>query len=179
MVTDNFQKLIEVLKQILKSCEDEYNYCNQSFHAVDSKANATGGISGILLAATFAFGDQFKATANDLSLILVILIILLLILSMFFSILSMWVKNIKGPPISELLFDEILCLYKEGGMKFIAERIDGIYGEHIKNWFPAIVSFKKALNHKGKLLKIAQLLLIEASLLIAILTVISIIIKVK
>jgi len=179
MANDNFQEVIEVLKQILKSSKDEYNYYHQHFQALDSKANAIGGISGILLAATFAFGDQFKATANNLSLIFFIFIILLLILSMFFSVLSMWVQKIKSPPISELLFDEIIDLYKEGGIKFIEERIDRIYGQHIKNWFPAIESFRNAISHKGKWLKFALCLLIAASLSIAILIAISIINKVK
>jgi len=179
MAIDNLQNLMEVLKQILKSCEDEYNYYNQSFQALDSKANATAGISGILLAATFAFVEQFKTIASNLSLLLLILIILLLILSMSFSVLSMWVKNVKSPPISELLFDDVIGLYKEGGMEVIAKRIDSIYGQHIRNWFPAIGSLKNALNRKGNYLKFAQWFLEGASLSIAILTVISIMNKFK
>jgi hypothetical protein len=179
MAIDNLQNLMEVLKQILKSCEDEYNYCNQSFQALDSKANATGGISGILLAATFAFVEQFKATENNISLIFLILIILLLILSMSFSVLSMWVKKIKSPPISKLLFNDVIGLYKEGGLGVIEKRIDDIYGQQIRNWFPAIDSFINALNRKGKRLKFAQRFLVVASLSIAILTVISITNKFK
>jgi hypothetical protein len=166
---NNNQDVIEYQKQILKSCEDEYNHLYQTFQSLDSKANTTAGISGILIAAAFAFTDQFRAKTSILGNIPFIVLILILLISLFFSLRSMWVQYIDSPLSHKGPLRAFNDISNSVGRENIPGKLVDLYGTLIGYWPACIETLKDVLNKKVKHLSCAQHFLGVALALIALL----------
>src|SRR4026208_1759911 len=84
----------------LESVRAEYVELSDQWKALDSKAQATGAVAGVLLAGLFAFVRE-NATQDGLATFLVALATILALAAAFLVVLALQIRTVEPPPLGE------------------------------------------------------------------------------
>ena len=101
----------ELAKDVLNSYRDEYKDLADNWKALDTKAQGTGAIAGVFLAAGFAWVRDLPAEFLSWQRGFLAFSLAFLALSILFALFALWVRTIPSPPLGEVvkvLTDDLL-----------------------------------------------------------------------
>ena len=161
--------LVDILKVALAYSASEYEDVWNTFTAVDSKAQGTTAIGGVLVAALVATTarESFSHAARELALVLtgpLFLSLVLVFLSLAASLLALRVRAFSPPYDTEAMLSSVSDLVALDP----AERTDEVSHNHyrtfIQRWRDLLEETQPILLRKAEWLHRAQLLLLASAL---------------
>lgn len=164
-------KDIDELKEFLCSTaleayQNEYDGLLASWRNIEGKAQSTASVSGVFIAATFAFAREISSQTNlqnlDLLKKLVLLSIICLVISVISALLVMWVRSLPAPPggwVIEEMVNDILNSHDS-----VKARFPAFLQDQLRMWRNTNKYLRKANTTKASLLKSSQIFLLVAIL---------------
>jgi hypothetical protein len=171
---------IECLKTVIQNGFDNYKENARITSLLDDKAQKTGAMAGVFLAATFGFLSPEKlhslALAVDLEYLLLILFTVAVFIGCVASCLSvMWARNVALPVSLEAVNGMTQDILRLRDDSLTPEIQEAFFQEQIAIWRPVLDSQMKGNKLKAGRLVLAQRLLGCGMFLIAILLIIMIV----
>jgi hypothetical protein len=162
-----------LLEQVLQSCLQEYADKQNTFAQIDTKAQTTASVAGVLIAAALAFVQADSVArlvgAGGLKVVaLFALAIILLLASTLFCLLAMRIRRVTAPLESKELGKMVDDILGSESAKVTAETFDNFVRDQITAWQKCLRSLRKANTDKARRTLWAQALLGAALLLVAI-----------
>jgi len=162
-----------LLQEALISYKEEYEEYSDLWHKLDSKAQATISISGIFLAAIFAFIRILSESAACTEKYFLSGSIILLSFTVLCGLGVLWIKSVPCAPYGTAIkefFDDLL----ESDQEITPDDIDAFTKDKIDLWENTNNDTYKVITTKGRILLLAHVFLVLAILLVSILTIIKI-----
>ena len=160
---------LELLKDTLATAAENYKDNVRAFAVLDEKAQRTGTIAGVFLAAWFAFirpetiGSLTRSIGSPATSSLTG-VVLLLMFCFLLSLLTMWVGT-ASPPLNLAHMTEMtddLLHFSEA--ELVQDMLEANYGERIAVWTKCIEGQKDIGTRKRVIVFLAQLALLLAIL---------------
>lgn len=164
-----------LLRDALSSCCETFKENTRISALLDDKAQKTGAVAGLFLAAAFGFAK--KENIADLFTLLgysgvaLLAVGVFLFLSCVFACLRvMWVRSSSGPPAPQEIFDVTQTLLQIGGGTS-EEMRENHLRDQIRAWL-SILNVQKSVNEsKARRLKAGQWILAIGMVLLSIILV--------
>ncbi len=161
----------QLLAGALQSYRDEYKELSDTWRHVEGKAQGTITVSGIFLAAAFAFvRDLTGAGTGLLEKSILAVAVGMLTATVILAVLSLRVREVVAPPLGESLDEMITDLSGVTDAAEIAERLPRFVGDQLQMWKNANEAVDQVTKGKAGLVAWAQRLLLLAIALVAVLT---------
>ena len=170
----NSKSSVEVFEFAFARVESEYEELNESWKQIDAKSQATATISGIFIAASFAFVRNAAFTLNNYEKVFLVLLVLVLILSIVMSIRAMLVRLVPVPPTPENIAEMVSELLETEEHEH-EERHGALIADTINAWIPVNRKLRVDVAEKAGKLVVAQRSLLAAAFLMALLTVVAVV----
>lgn len=161
----------QLLAGALQSYRDEYKELSDTWRHVEGKAQGTITVSGIFLAAAFAFvRDLTGAGTGLLEKSVLAVAVGTLTATVILAVLSLRVREVVAPPLGESLDEMITDLSGLTHAAEIAERLPRFIGDQLEMWKNANEAVDRVNKGKAGLVAWAQRLLLLSIGLVAVLT---------
>jgi hypothetical protein len=161
-----------LLKTALDAYRDEYEKLAEIWRSIEVKAQGNIAIAGIFIAGAFAFVRDIIRPSPNCQKHIFVVALGLLVASVIFSLLALRTRSMLRPPGGEIvskLVGDLLPLISE---KDFEDRMPAFIENQIKGWKQSVEGVRKANEDKASHLWVAQLSLLAAILLVAVLTII-------
>jgi hypothetical protein len=158
---------------LLGAFSDQYKESNETWRALDAKAQATTTVSGIFLAAAFAYAREI-GSLSDFQRWLLVTALLFLLTSVALCLLALRIQEAVAPPLGTFVATGILSLTRLDVVP-TEEALDRFFQDRVKEWREAIGTVSSRNARKASLVWFGQLLLGLAMLPVAIFTVIRVV----
>ena len=158
----------EMYRCALEESIREWNQVAQRFRDLDSKAQATATVSGVFIAAAFAFIEQLSIQKEWYVLGIVSIGLFLLASSVVLSVVAMKIRTHRGTPGGKytlVLIEDVLRAAENG--RDIGKLEVGFYVEHATQWQQGAHAIRESNKRKGRTIEVAQWLLVVAILIVA------------
>lgn len=162
--------------EYLEELRSEYRDQVDRLRALDTKAQGSVAIGGILSAGALAYVSQSQSTYVGLSLELLLLIVTVLCLfaAIFASVLALLVKDIRQPPTAHEVHSHVydtLDALDSSDSDDASERLSRLKLDLGKGWLPSITDVQGICARKANHLRHGQILLLIAAGAVALVTV--------
>lgn len=152
---------VELLKDALKACSDEYAELGRTFANLDGKAQATTAIAGIFIAAVFSFirSDVLQLVATRLGstgLLLVGLILAALLAAVVMSLICMRIRRLASPLSSSHLASMVEDMFQWGAPDQDRSVVENHLRDQIRAWRSTLEEHRKANEDKANAVLAAQ-----------------------
>ena len=156
-------------KTILDAYYNEYKDLSDTWRSMETKAQGGITVAGIFLAAVFAYIEKVTLTRFDK--VLLIIAIALLVFTVFLAVKSLMVHEVPSPPLG-LCCDHYgtRLLSVKDDLEFI-ERVDLFFYDVVIEWRQYVKRALLDYRHKASYLYPAQVLLLFAAGIVAVLTI--------
>lgn len=154
----------------LEATRAEYEELCDQWKAIDSKAQATGAVAGVLLAGLFAFARE-PMPRSDVATAFLVLATVLSLTAAFLVVLAMQIRTVEPPPLGDdivRLIDNVTD--KSNDVDELSERITLLLSDQRKLWTMPIKSTRDGLRSKTDRLLGAQWALLGALVALGITT---------
>jgi hypothetical protein len=145
-------------ESLLLSFETEFEHTLEAWKTVEAKAQANVTISGIFLAAGFAYARETRLDSRD-HVVLLFAGIICLTASVISSLLALRIVRVPAPPLGESLRIYILDLLRLPDRDLGEERLTAFVNERAAAWRGAIDAAVKATERKASHVWHSQVLL--------------------
>ncbi len=159
---------------LLLSFESEFEHTLETWKTVEAKAQANVTISGIFLAAAFAYAREARLIPRS-HLVLLLAGIVCLTASVVSSLFALRIVRVPAPPLGESLQVYILDLLLLPDSELGEERLAAFVNERAAAWREAIDAAGKATEKKATHVWHSQLLLGIGMVLTGLMTILHII----
>ncbi len=163
----------ELVRESLAAQKEEYQELSETWRQLETKAQGTIAVSGVFLAAAFAFVRQLTASASIFERVLLIVGIALLVLSVSLSIWALRIRRVPKAPIGDAI-DRLVSNLEQRGEQISQDRLANLVHEQTRMWRRTNESVQVANNGKAKRVFAAQCLLLSAILVVAVVTIVKI-----
>jgi hypothetical protein len=163
----------ELLDKVFQSCLQEYADKQNTFAQIDTKAQTTASVAGVLIAAALAFvqADSVDRMVSAGGLKVVILFasaIVLLLLSTLFCLLAMRIRRLTAPLESKEIGRMIEEIFRLDASEFTDETVENFVRDQVNAWQKTLRSLGKTNADKADRVLWGQVLLAVAVLLVAV-----------
>lgn len=158
------QTRLDLLDRTLRYCTEDYDLASATYAALDAKAQATFGVSGLFVAGTVALLNSLEGSP-DVSLWTVVLIVLtyvLLVTAIVASLLALKVREVATPMDSSALASMTLDVIRLPDEELTAEVRANWYRDQLHEWKRVIDEVERINSRKARWLTSAQVMLIVA-----------------
>ncbi len=155
-----------LIKLCIRSYQDDYKEISENWRHLDSKAQGSIAICGILSAATAAFVSRKTVDLNCFEQILVTLTLISLAVGILFALLSMQLRAVVEAPYAGTIQSHIKSI-----LKFPNERsnpVTNLWLNQIDDWEACNSSAKSSLDSKSKHLQVSHWAILIATFLISV-----------
>ncbi|MGH9455182.1 MAG: hypothetical protein ACRD2O_14565 [Terriglobia bacterium] len=158
---------MQLLRDILQACRSEFAENARINAALDDKAQKTGALAGIFLAAGFAFLKPENVTLLNnsgrwQSLAPLAVAVLMLMICVVICLTVMWVRTMPATPAVESLMRSAESLLALPSGELTSQRLENDLRETIKIWQVSLESWLATVNSKGHWLNVGQTCLVIA-----------------
>ena len=171
-MTDSPHSAHQLASDALTSYREEYRELSETWRHLETKAQGTVAIAGIFLAGVFAFVRTLSDNASFCDKALLLIAVLLLVLSVLFAILVLRVREVTSPPIGDSLDTLVKDLLSPG--EATQEDLVAFVRDQTGMWADANKETHRHNQIKADHLFRAQILLLIAVVVVAVLTSLSI-----
>ncbi len=165
----------DLLQSAVLSLREEAAALNENWRSLDGKAQGTGAIAGIFLAAGFAWAREIPATFGPLQRTLLAMACAVLIVAVTMALLALRVRNLSSPPQGKALSKMIDDLLPRLNPYNSHLRLEALLHDQIVGWTNSNEQTRQKSIEKASWVRRAQWSLIAASALVAIVTVMQVI----
>lgn len=164
------QKLLYT--EILATAKGNYAELLQAWSALDQKATNSITISGIFLAAAFSFIKELIKNKSFLERSAVVLVVVLLISAVALSLLALWTRKTEVAHRSTIIRDHVYRVFQlDSGDESEKDELLRVslvaLNTFSKEWDVSSESVSKQLAAKGDFVKLSQIFLFVALLLVS------------
>jgi hypothetical protein len=154
---------LKILNDSLVLCSDTYKENARIATVLEDKAQKTGAIAGLFLAAAFGFAKRDNlsdiiALAGNYGILLMVLCVLLFLMCVFTCLRVLWVHPSSGPPHPEHVFGVVNALLALG-----VPLAGGVSENHLRDqisaWLPALATQQNVNSMKAGRLLVGQKIL--------------------
>jgi len=165
---------LEALTSVVNGYREEYAELSETWRHIDGKAQVTASISGVFLAAIFAFIRDIKSVIpSELMRIGMQFTIIILMLSVVFAVLALWIRNVSTAPLGQPL-DEITKDFLSVPEKERELRVYDFMRDQIEPWPEINQEIHKKNISKARFVISSQVSLLVAIIITAILSILMI-----
>ncbi len=174
VMADQSDASTDLLRLALEGYREEYRDLSDTWRNLDGKAQGSGAIAGIFLAAVFAWVRPLAAGVGIPERLLLSASIVLLVASVVAAVLALQVRSVSAPPLGEETGDMIRDLLRPENAGELPARIPRLFQDQIRAWRDT--NRDMADNNLGKAARVraSQLALLAAASVVAILSVIAV-----
>ncbi|MGB7624774.1 MAG: hypothetical protein WBN92_20700 [Terriglobia bacterium] len=166
---DEPNEKIDLLRLGLDSYRDEYReLCNQ-WQNLDTKAQGTGAIAGIFLAAAVAWSRNMSDPITRLEGGLLVSTVATLVFSIVLTVFAMRIRTITAPPLGDSTTEMVKDLTQINVTGEIKERIPRFLQDQISLWRDCNEETQKQNLSKARKIWCAQITLLIAACLVSVL----------
>ena len=163
----------ELLERVLQSCVQEYADKQNTFAQIDTKAQTTASVAGVLIAAALAFvqADSVERilTAGGIKVVLLFGSVMVLLLgSTLFCLLAMKISRVAAPLESQELGRMVNDILGLDPSEVTDQIVDNFARDQASAWQKTLRSLRKTNRDKANRVLWGQVLLAVALLLVAI-----------
>ena len=153
-----------LLSDVYVAYQNEYKDLSDTWRQIDSKAQGTLAVCGIILAGTLAFIRALTDSMDGVIRYLLGLTSVAIIVSVLLSLLVLRVKAVAAAPFGQGAKTDLDNLLSSGN-PIDQEDVVGYYNEQIERWQITIDAVAKVNSSKAAMLLWAQVLLVLGVLL--------------
>jgi hypothetical protein len=155
---------LDLLDRATRYATDDYDLVSATFAALDSKAQATFGVSGVFVAGTVALLNSLRdpSDGSGWAVAAVFATYVLLVGAIVTSILALKVREVATPISSASISQTTLEMVDLPDEELIADMRAGWYREQLRVWGQVIERLEKTNSEKALLVGLSQLLLVAA-----------------
>ena len=153
----------DVRRTTLTAFAEEYRDAAEIWRTLETKAQTTITVSGIFLAAAFAYARESR-TVEPLHQVLLVGSIILLVASVTAALLSLRVRAVAAVPLGRFMAPAVRDLEKQPDAEVTDEVLDRFEMERIQHWQSTVESMISTNSGKGELVFLSQCLLVGAML---------------
>jgi multisubunit Na+/H+ antiporter MnhG subunit len=161
-----------LIELALERARYEYTELAENWKQLDTKAQGTGALSGVFLAAVFAFGQQNSPLLAIVAVkAMAIGLILLLTGAILCAVLCLWTREAQMPPDAETVRDQVKAFLGADldDEARLAER-EALLAGFLDDWVAANATLSARNAAKSRWLTRAQVLLVAGAAISAVLT---------
>lgn len=158
------QTRIDLLDRTLGYCTEDYDFVSATYASLDSKAQATFGVSGVFVAGTVALLNSITGSA-EVSLWTVVFVVLtygLLVSAIVASLVALKVREVATPMDSAAVGSMTLDVISLPDEELTAEVRANWYRDQLREWKRVIDDVESINSRKARWLSSAQILLVVA-----------------
>jgi len=157
---------LDLLDRATRYATDDYDQVVSTFARLDSKAQATFGISGVFVAGTVALLNSIKDSEGSGWVgAAVIATYAVLIGAVVTSIMALRVREVMTPISSASITQMTLEMVELPDEELTTEMRAGWYREQLREWGQAIEQVDRTNSEKARLVSLSQRLLVSAIIL--------------
>jgi hypothetical protein len=155
---------IDLLDRALSYCTEDYHLVTTTYAALDSKAQATFGVSGLFIAGTVALLNNITAPTEVFlwTIALVVLTYGLLVSAVVASLVALKVREVATPMDSAAMTTMTLDVIDLPDEELTAEVRANWYRDQLREWKRVIEEVESVNSSKARWLGSAQVMLIIA-----------------
>lgn len=168
------QPVTDLSKLVLESYQAEYRELADNWRTLDTKAQGVTGISGLFLAAAFAFVRDGAGQLWCLEKVALVLAIVALVGAVAVAVFALRVRVVSLPPIGEQFAELVNDVLKADGAE-LAERLPALVNDQSEEWRKTNIEIASHNSQKAGLLRWAVSLLLAAAVLVGALAIAAII----
>jgi len=172
-MTADTEMIEQLLRSALDSYKQEHRVVSETWKHLESKAQGTIAISGILLAGVFAFVRMVSVASATHEKLLLMSAVLMLLLSVIFAVCVLRIREVAGAPLG----DDVRGLVEDllaGGEVPSPEEISNFINDQAGMWSEVNKQVDAINQCKASYLFRSQKVLLIAIMLVATLTIIAI-----
>jgi uncharacterized integral membrane protein len=163
----------ELVTDALKTCVDQYSNYSLRYGALDTKAQGTATIGGVLLAAVLAFIPQaaYKVVLSFYGrpgVYPAIGVLSFAVCGIVFAIYSLRVRPGRIPFAGQVVAQGVLDLLALADDERTDDAIERHYTVQLREWVGTLVEMGNTINAKSGALRISQLFIAGAGMAVAI-----------
>jgi hypothetical protein len=156
----------------LDTYREEYRDLSETWRSFDAKAQATGAIAGIFLAALFAWAREMPASLGTQLRVLVVASIVLLVASIIAAVLALQVRRVAAPPLGEAAAEMVRDILHKQRPEELPDRLVRLCNDQIGLWKATNRDMTTFSESKASRIGFAQGALLLAAVLVAILSIV-------
>lgn len=155
---------LDLLDRTVRYCTENYDLASATYAALDAKAQATFGVSGLFVAGTVALlnGLQGSQDVSAWTVVPVVLTYVLLVTAIVTSLLALKVREVATPMDSGALASMTMDVIGLPDAELTAEVHANWYRDQLKEWKRVIEEVERTNSRKARWLTSAQVTLIVA-----------------
>lgn len=161
-----------LIELALERARYEYTELAENWKQLDTKAQGTGALSGVFLAAVFAFGQQNSPLMAHVAVKTVaIALVLLLTAAILAAVICLWTREAQMPPDAQTVRDQVRTFLGADldDEARLAER-EALLSSFLDDWVAANATLTARNATKARWLVRAQALLVAGAVISAGLT---------
>ena len=164
----------DLLRLALEAHREEYRDLSDTWRNLDGKAQGSGAIAGIFLAAVFAWARQAPAGTGTLERVLLCASIVLLVASVVAAVLALQVRTVSAPPLGDETGDMIRDLLRPENAHELPDRVPLLFQDQIRAWRDTNRDMAEKNQDKAGRVWGSQVALLAAAVVVAALTVMAV-----
>ena len=157
-------KLVEIA---LERARYEYTELSENWKLIDTKAHATATVSGVFVAAVFAFSQNSQRPSIETHVkVLILLLITTLAAAVFSSVMCMLARQCKMPPSGKSTREDVnIIVSQDKNEDELTKDYEAILRRFLNEWIEANDDLERCTNSKANWLSGAQIALIASAVL--------------
>jgi hypothetical protein len=158
------QTRLDLLDRTLRYCTDDYDLASATYAALDAKAQAIFGVSGLFIAGTVALLNSVEASPgmSTWTVVPVVLTYILLVAAIVASLVALRVREVATPMDSAALASMTMDVISLPDEDLTAEVRANWYRDQLGEWQRVIEEVERINLKKARWLTSAQVMLIVA-----------------
>lgn len=163
---------IALIELALERARYEYTELADNWKQLDAKAQGTGALAGVFLAAVFAFGQQNSPMLSiEMVKAMAIALVLLLTAAILCAVICLWTREAQMPPDAEAVRNQVKTFLGADldDEARLAER-EALLNGFLDDWVAANATLAARNAIKARWLTRAQALLVAGAAISAVLT---------
>ena len=149
-------------KGLIASYKDAYLESTDTWKNLETKAQATIAIAGVLVAAVVAFIEKLTLVFVTLQGVLLAVAVAFLLYSIYYAIMVLKIQHTDAPPYGDFLNETIQRLLTMSDENELKERAEILDAEVIAAWGQVTAKTRTIVKQKAKALWDSQICLIAA-----------------
>lgn len=159
-----------ILNHALSSFQEEYKDLTDTWKVIDGKAQATGTIAGVFLAAAFAFARDVPAGFGQGQRALLCVGIGMLVLTVCLALAGLQIRRVSAPPIGENLKQLVQDLLPNLTEIERDARLTAFIGDQIMLWEQCNQNVREKTTGKARWVTLSQYCLLAAIVVVTAVT---------
>jgi hypothetical protein len=156
----------------LDAYREEYRDLSETWRSLDAKAQGTGAIAGIFLAAIFAWVRELPTWFGSTERRLVVAGIASLILSIIATVLALLIQRVAAPPLGDATGEMVRDIVAKQRAEELPDRVVALCNDQIDLWKESNADMTRVSESKALRIGIAQAALMLAAVLVSILAIV-------